>query len=66
LQDLYVKGRIILKWFFFFSRALQHNCPGMNLSLRLIVRKMDLEEIGFEGWTRFIWLRIRTKQVSGY
>jgi hypothetical protein len=38
----------------------------MHLSLRVIVRKMDLEEIGFEGWTRFIWLRTRTKQVSGY
>jgi len=27
---------------------------------------MDLQEIGFGGWTRFIWLRTRTEQVSGY
>jgi hypothetical protein len=28
--------------FFFFSRARQHNCPGMHLSLRLIVRMASL------------------------
>jgi hypothetical protein len=27
---------------------------------------MDLQEIGFVVWTRFICLRTRTKQVSGY